>query len=108
MKKKKTNPRKLVISKYDVKKAVEQELQERIERGKLEALNSLLVAFVGIPLLAANDTFDMGPTRLKRFLRRMLTLYRDWNNGEYTDNDIIEWINDYLKTDIIKELGVKL
>lgn len=108
MKKKKTNPRKKVISKYDVKKAVEQELQERIERGKIEALNSLLVAFVGIPLLAANDTFDMGPTRLKRFLRCMLTLYKDWNNGEYTDNDIIEWINDYLKTDIVKELGVKM
>lgn len=108
MKKKKTNPRKLIVSKHDIKKAVEQELQERIERGKIEALNSLLVAFVGIPLLAANDTFDMGPTRLKRFLVRMLTLYKDWNNGEYTDNDIIEWINDYLKTDIVKELGVKM
>ena len=38
----------------------------------------------------------------------MLTLYKDWNNGEYTDDDIIEWINDYLKTDIVKELGVKM
>lgn len=108
MKKKKTNPRKTVISKYDVKKAVEQELQERIERGKLEALNSLIIAFMGIPLLAANDTFDMGPVRLNRLKARMLSLYKDWNNGDYTDDDIIEWINDYLNTDIVKELEVKM
>lgn len=108
MKKKKTNPRKMVISKYDVRKAVEQELVDQIERGKMEALNSLIIAFMGIPLLAANDTFDMGPVRLNRFKARMLTLYKDWNAGEYTDDDITEWINDYLKTDIVKELGVKM
>lgn len=83
MKRKKTNPRKRVVTQADINKAAKQ------------ASRDLSIAAIVFAAMALHDEFDFGPRRLERFVVNMLHKFRDWDAGLFEIDDALSWFEDY-------------
>lgn len=82
-KKKRTNPRRRMMSAADVKRAT-----------KMGTLNALrLTVFVALKVL--HDRFAFGPVRLARFFEEYKRTANDWDAGLFTVADLAEWVEEY-------------
>ena len=85
MKKKKTNPRKKVITEYDIKR-IQKEMEAYVES------LSIVVA-----LMVAHDEFGFGPSRLERLASKMARKYQDMEEGHFKIEEAEAWANEYMK-----------
>lgn len=87
MKKKRTNPRKKVMSQADINKAIEQAARET---HKETGIMNVVVA-----VMSAHDVFDFGPKRCERLAVDMIRKYNDWDEDLFTAEDALEWFESY-------------
>lgn len=86
-KKKKTNPRKKVIT--------EAEARIIINRAMDKAIHDLSIIALCVAAMSAHDVYDHGPKRLERLIIDMLRKFRDWDDGLFTVEDARQWLEDY-------------
>ncbi|MFR4401513.1 MAG: hypothetical protein ACLT3C_03825 [Peptococcus niger] len=82
-KKRRVNPRRMPVTKADLERRTDQVIQ-------YANITSITVA-----LMAAHDAFGFGPVRMERLMSRMMQLYSDYNDGNFTLADSREWLKDY-------------
>lgn len=82
-KKKKTNPRKLPVTKAD------------INRAKKDAKKEASILNITIVAMALHDVYGFGPKRLEQTVSRILKLYHDIDADLISINDTMQWFTDY-------------
>lgn len=90
MKKKKTNPRKRVVTQADINKA-----QKR-------AFRDLSLAAIVLSAMSLHDVFDFGPERLERFIVDAVRKQNDWDAGLFEIDDALEWLESYTGIGIVE------
>lgn len=86
-KKKKTNPRKKVLTEADAKAIIKEAMGV--------AVHDLSIIAICVATMSAHDVFDYGPARLDRLVSDMLQKFKDWDAGLYTADDAAQWLKDY-------------
>ena len=82
-KRKRTNPNRRPMTVADLKK-VEQ-----------SCIRNIMILSITIGAMAAHDCFDFGPKRLGLLVDEMLKKYQDLDDGLFTANDSLQWLEDY-------------
>lgn len=90
MKKKKTNPRKRVVTQADINKAQKQ------------AFRDLSLAAIVLSAMSLHDVFDFGPERLERFIVDVVHKQNDWDAGLFEIDDALEWLESYSGVGILE------
>lgn len=90
MKRKKTNPRKRVVTQADINKAQKQ------------AFRDLSLAAIVLSAMSLHDVFDFGPERLERFIVDVVHKQNDWNAGLFEIDDALEWLESYTGIGIVE------
>ena len=93
MKRKKTNPRKKVITQADFNRATDLAIKE------------LSMSVVLFSAMALHDVYGFGPERIARFTSNLLKKFNDWDDGAFNVEDAKEWFEDYtgMKLDMVTE-----
>lgn len=90
MKKKKTNPRKRVVTQADINKAQKQ------------AFRDLSLAAIVLSAMSLHDVFDFGPEGLERFIVDVVHKQNDWDAGLFEIDDALEWLESYSGVSIVE------
>ena len=89
-KRKKTNPRKVLATKADVKRA------------KNDAIDEVMRISIMFPMKVLHDKFGFGPKRLEIFVEEFLTTFDDRCDDRFTTADLAEWVKDYSGISILE------
>lgn len=88
MKKKKTNPRKRVVTQADINKAQKQAFRDL-------SLAAIVLSAIVLSAMSLHDVFDFGPARLERFIVDVVRKQNDWDAGLFEIDDALEWLESY-------------
>lgn len=86
-KKKKTNPRKKVLTEADAKAIIKEAMGV--------ATHDISIIAICVSAMCAHDVYGFGPQRIERLISDMLKKFRDWDEGLYTADDAAQWLKDY-------------